>query len=121
MVRQEAREELAVDQQGVAGEGPGAALVGDRLEGLVDARLCQLVVHGPGPAQAVARVPDHVVDRLAGCLRRDEGVDYRLATVRAAGTSDQQVTTPGTSSDRATLSTPLVQRTSRAWTTKCSS
>ena len=40
--------------------GTGPALVGDGLEGLVDAGLGQLVVDAAGLAQAVARVPDDV-------------------------------------------------------------
>ena len=48
LVRQQVRVELTVEEEGVAGERPDAALMGDGLEGLVDAGLGQLVMGGAG-------------------------------------------------------------------------
>ena len=54
--------ELAVEQQGLAGEGPDAPLVGDQLEGLLDAGLGERVDGRAGLAERIARIPDHVGD-----------------------------------------------------------
>ena len=71
------REELTVDEEGLAGEGPAPPLVGDRLEGLVDAGLGQRVRGGRRLTQRVAGVPHHVGEgtALPCCLKKcvDDG------------------------------------------------
>jgi hypothetical protein len=41
----------------------------DGLEGLMDARLCQAVVHRPRLAERVPRIPDDVLDGVALPIR----------------------------------------------------
>ena len=48
LLRQQAREELTVDQQRLSGERLHSTLVSDGLKGLMDARLGQAVMDYPG-------------------------------------------------------------------------
>lgn len=75
LVGKQIGEDLPVDEDSFTGEGPDTALVCDGLEGLVDTGLGELVVHGAGLAQAVAGVPDHVVDPFPRCFGGDQVVD----------------------------------------------
>ena len=57
---QELGVELAVDEEGLAGERSDAPLVSDDLKGLLDAGLGERIGRGARLAERVAGVPDHV-------------------------------------------------------------
>lgn len=56
--------------------------MGHGLEGLMDAGLSQLVMHGPRRAQAVPRVPDDILKGLPRLIGSNEVGDDRLAPMR---------------------------------------
>ena len=79
------RKELAVDEESITRKGPPPPLVIDDLEGVGDASLCQRMGRGLGLAQGVARVPDHLVDRVTRALGGNEALHHGPGPVAPGG------------------------------------
>ena len=70
--RNQARVQLAVKEDRLLGKGAYAALGSHELEGLCDSGARQGIRRRVRPAKRVTRVPDDVVDVVAGRLVRDQ-------------------------------------------------